>query len=187
MVTAAGTGAYLRYAQVSVAMALAEASHHFAPMRLKTARVEEEVEHETYDATGVAAGTFAGGCRAAGGSRLRGCWDSLAHCGAGVGRQDRRCRAAVPPPTVRAEEEEKAREEAVVKELEEELVERERRLLQLVGELRGAGSKAQAEASRLELAAIRWCMVKNQGPRRGRRRKKKKKRRKPGCLFTCSS
>ena len=58
----AGTGAarrrrerrhrvYLRHARMSVAMPLAEATHHSAPMRLKTARDVEEVEaHEQYNA-----------------------------------------------------------------------------------------------------------------------------------------
>ena len=40
--------AYLRYARMSVAISLAEATHHSAPRRLKTAMAEEEVEHETY-------------------------------------------------------------------------------------------------------------------------------------------
>ena len=65
----------------------------------------------------------------------------------------------------------------MVKELEEELVVRERRLLQLVGELRGAGSEAQA---RLELAAIRWCMVKTKVMKRKKKKKKKKRRRRRG-------
>ena len=79
------------------------------------------------------------------------------------------------------EEEEKAREVAVVKELEEDLVLREQRLLRQVDELRGAGTEAQAECSRLELAAIRWCKVKAKIlKRKERRKKKKKKRRKPG-------
>ena len=43
--------AYLRCAWMSVAMALAEATHHSAPRRLKTAKVVEEVEaHEQYNA-----------------------------------------------------------------------------------------------------------------------------------------
>ena len=65
----------------------------------------------------------------------------------------------------RAEEEEKAREEAVVKELEEDLALRERRLLQLVGELRGAGSEAHGEASLPSAGA--WPKLRS---RRGRRR-----------------
>ena len=86
-------------------------------------------------------------------------------------------------------EEEKAREEAVVNELEEELVVRERRLLRLVGELRGAGSLAHAELSRLGLAVVRWYMAKTKVVKRKKKKKKKKKkkRRKPGSLFTCSS
>ena len=80
----------------------------------------------------------------------------------------------------RAEEEEKAREEAEVKELEDDLVLREQRLLRMVDELRGAGTEAQGECSRLELAAIRWCMVKAKILKRKEKRKEKKKRRKPG-------
>ena len=42
--------AYLRYARMSVAMALAEANHHTAPRGQKTARAEEEEEvHEVYE------------------------------------------------------------------------------------------------------------------------------------------
>ena len=42
--------AYLRYARMSVAMALAEANHHTAPRGQKTARAEKEVEvHEVYE------------------------------------------------------------------------------------------------------------------------------------------
>ena len=78
----------------------------------------------------------------------------------------------------RAEEEEKAREEAEVKELDDDLVLREQRLLRLVEELSGAGPNTQAECSRLELAAIRWCMVKAKILKRKEKRKKKKKRRK---------
>ena len=78
----------------------------------------------------------------------------------------------------RAEEEEKAREEAEVKVLEDDLVLREQRLLRLVHELHGAGPETQAECSRLELAAIRWCMVKAKILKRKERKKKKKKRRK---------
>ena len=59
-----------------------------------------------------------------------------------------------------------------MKELEEELVVRERRLLRLVVELRGAGPEAHAQLSTL--------VHEEKG-------KKKKKRRKPGSLFTCSS
>ena len=88
------------------------------------------------------------------------------------------------PLLARAEEEE-AREEAVVKELEEELFVRER-LPQLVGELRGAGSEAHADLSRLEHAVVRWCLAKTKVTK-WKEKKKKKKRRKPGSLFTCSS
>ena len=38
--------AYLRYARMSVAMALAEENHHTAPRGLKTARAEKEVEEQ---------------------------------------------------------------------------------------------------------------------------------------------
>ena len=69
-----------------------------------------------------------------------------------------------------AEDEERARE------LEDDLVLREQWLLRLVHELHGAGPETQAECSRLELAAIRWCMVKAKILKRKERRKKKKRR-----------
>ena len=53
-------------------------------------------------------------------------------------------------------------------------------MLRLVEELRGAGLEIQAECSWLELAALRWCMVKAKILKRKEKRKKKKKRRKPG-------
>ena len=40
--------AHLRYARMSVAKSLAEATHHSAPRRLKTARAVEEEVHEAY-------------------------------------------------------------------------------------------------------------------------------------------
>ena len=102
-----------RHEQLSVGAALTSARHHSAGPVVVTRSEEqqEEVEHETHDGLlaqntpplGVAAGSPAGSRAAVGrGShgRLRGCQASLAHCGAGVGRQDRRCRAAVPPTAV---------------------------------------------------------------------------------------
>ena len=87
----------------------------------------------------------------------------------------------------RAEEEEKAREVAVVKELEEDLVLREQRLLRQVDELRGAGTEAQAECSRPELAAIRWCMVKAKILKRRRRGKRRRGSRVPAHLLFMAS
>ena len=72
----------------------------------------------------------------------------------------------------RAEEEEKAREEAEVKELEDDLVLREQRLFRLVEQLHGAGLEIQAECSWLELAAVRWYMVKAKILKRKEKRKK---------------
>ena len=45
--------AYLRYARMSVAMALAEATHHTAPRGQKTARARGEERDELYDAKGL--------------------------------------------------------------------------------------------------------------------------------------
>ena len=75
---------------------------------------------------------------------------------------------------------ERAEEEAEVKVLEDDLVLRKQRLFRLVDELRGAGLETQAECSRLELAAIRWFMVRAKilDRKEKRKKKKKKKRRK---------
>ena len=82
----------------------------------------------------------------------------------------------------RAEEEEKAREESEVKVLEDDLVLREQRLLRLVDELRGAGP----ECSRLELAAIRWFTLGEEGEEEEEEEEKDEEGTFPQLLFLMS-
>ena len=61
-------------------------------------------------------------------------------------------------------------------EVEDDLALRERWLLQLVEELRGAGPEAHAQLTTLVHAAVVWYMAKIKVLKRKDKRKKKKKR-----------
>ena len=165
---------WLKHERQSIAMALAEYTHHASRGQTR-ARAREGVGLEKYVGLRAQKRPPPGERRAAGGShgRLRG---SLAHCGAGVGRQDRLCTLQFllqQSLLARAEEEEKAREEAEVKVLEDDLVLQEQRLLRMVDEFRGAGPRPRLKAMILK-----------------RKEKKKKKRRKRTSMAhfrSCSS